>query len=226
MRRTWLAGCIALVGMALPLALCGGAALDPSPAERNGARPTTREAPLGSPRTGAARGRTGKGRAAAQQEVADNLTTEQTTELLDLARQHFPRIYERLIRARQNDPAAFRRMWRRVSSNLVRLQEIKKRDPQLAQKLIVQQQAEMEIFDLRQSYKAASSEAERARIRTEVRNQLEIKFNARIERLKAEAADLRRRLDEQARRLADQERSKDQLIDKELEQVLARRGPT
>jgi hypothetical protein len=157
-------------------------------------------------------------------EAVDNLSPEQTRELLDFAARHFPRVHERLLRARESEPATFQGTLRRAAGMLLHLQEMEKRNPVLAEKMIAQQKVEMKILELRRVYKAASSNAERERLQQALRGELETRFTLRLERLKAEVEDLRRRLDEQTRRLTEQEQRRPQVIRRELESLVGERA--
>lgn len=150
------------------------------------------------------------------------LTPAEVDSLLAFTREHFPRMHQRLQRVREADPVAFRQMLRRLRGPLARLQEVEKRDPRLAARMIEQQKLEMEIFELRRQHRAAYTTEERARIESEIRERIGQKFNARMGRLKFEIAELRRRLDEQTKRLAGQEERREQLIEKEYRELMSR----
>lgn len=150
------------------------------------------------------------------------LTPAEVDPLLAFTREHFPRMHQRLQRVREADPVAFRQMLRRLRGPLARLQEVEQRDPRLAARMIEQQKLEMEIFELRRQHRAAYTAEERARIESDIRERIGQKFNARMERLKFEVAELRRRLDEQTKRLAGQEERREQLIEKEYRELMSR----
>jgi DNA-binding transcriptional MerR regulator len=142
---------------------------------------------------------------------------EELERFLDFTREHFPRVHEKLVQARSDDPQAFRQMLWRVGPPMMRLVRLARDNPKEAERLILLQKLEMQIHETRDQYRNAKTDDERNKIRTEMRGLIEQKFDARQERLKAEIEELRKRLDEQDKR-------KQQIIDDEIGKALERRG--
>lgn len=145
---------------------------------------------------------------------AGPLSAEETEQLLEFTREHFPRVYERLMQTRQRDPDAFRQMVQRISHPLTRLMRMYREDPEQARTVIELQKIEIQLNEHRHRWRSATQD-NRERIRDEVRRLLERKFELRQQRRRREIAELRAKLQEQERQLADQQESKEQIIDRE-----------
>jgi|GEM_PF-2928844 len=141
---------------------------------------------------------------------------DEIDELMSFVEQHLPDLYETLDRARTLDPMAFRHMLRRVRGMMDRFRFA---DPKIRETMIAEYKVKMAIRRLKKDYYRATSE-ERESIKVELRAQIEKQFTYRQQRLVQEIARLRERLDEQSRRLAEQEKDKQRLIDEELSEML------
>lgn len=108
---------------------------------------------------------------------------------------------------------------------MMRLMRLARDNPKEAKQLILIQKLEMQIHEVREQYRNAKTDDERNKIRTEMRGLIEQRFDARQLRLKADTDDLRRKLDEQTKRHADQEQRKQQIIDDEVGKAFERHGP-
>ena len=80
----------------------------------------------------------------------------------------------------------------------------------------------MEIFALQRDYRQATSESEKASIKTALRAELVKRFGYRQQRTKLEIESLRKRLDEEAKRLEESEKNKEKLINDELQKNIDR----
>jgi len=164
---------------------------------------------------------------------AKPMTSEQVDRLMQFTQQHLPKLHEPLARLRGSNPRAFRRMLHRVHGVLRDIMETKKHNPELADKMIQSLQVEMELKRLQNEHRTAASEGQRAAIRLRIREQLDKRFDLRLDRLRFEIGKLERRLEEARGELAKRESGKEKFIDEELERFLAgkreelpgRRGP-
>ncbi|HQE26275.1 MAG TPA: hypothetical protein PL151_00830 [Phycisphaerae bacterium] len=148
------------------------------------------------------------------------LRPDEIDEFLDFARQHFPPLHDQLARARREDPRLFRQMLRQIGPPMTRLMRLWRDDPVEAERIIQIQQIEMRIREQHRKFQSLRSEAEKNAVRAEIRELLEKRFRLRLQRLENEVADLRRRLDEQTARLAEQNRNRDRLVEEELDRLL------
>jgi predicted transcriptional regulator len=78
----------------------------------------------------------------------------------------------------------------------------------------------MRIREQHHRFQSLRNETQRAAVRTEIRKLLEERFELRLQRLENEVAELRRRLDEQTARLAEQDRDKNRVVQQELDRLL------
>ncbi len=152
------------------------------------------------------------------------LTNDQTDRLMALAKDAFPQLHERLTIARENNPRLFRQMIVRVSRYAIPILKAKADNPELAEKMIAEHRAQMAVEELTQQYRAATDSARRDQLRIQIREQLEAKFDARLEKLRIEIRSLQRRLDDAKENLAQQERNKQKLLDETTGNLTGRKG--
>jgi len=164
----------------------------------------------------------GSGRDKGRGSPLEFMTPTETEELMAFAKEHFPKIYEKLKYAQQSDQRAFRHMLKRVGGHLYRLYRLHRHDPELAKILIAEHKVQMEIFELQRDYRQAQSTAERESIKTALREQLTKRFEFRQQHSKLEIEALRKRIEEQAKRLEESEQNKDKIIDQELNDIAKR----
>lgn len=148
-----------------------------------------------------------------------NLPPDEVDRLMDFTREHFPRVHDKLLQARGEDPRNFQHMLRRLGPPMMRLMNIARENPQEAEQLIRMQKLEVRLYEARQRYRDARTDEARDQIRSEVRDLIEQKFEARQQRLKIENEELRRRLTEQEQRYADQYARKPQIIEEEVKRA-------
>ncbi len=161
----------------------------------------------------------GRGPQGPPDEAGGSIKPEEVDEFLQFTREHFPEVHEQLLRARQHDGREFRQMLRRLGPPMLHLMRLWRNDPEEAERIIQIQKVEMQIREQKHRYDEADNSERRAAARSELQQLLDRKFDLRQERLKAEISDLRRRLDEQTRRLSDQDARKRQIIEGELKRL-------
>lgn len=149
--------------------------------------------------------------------MQDFLTEKERQELLAFTKEHFPKMYELLSRAKGEQQ---NRMLRRVGWPMLRLLRLHRHDPELAEKLIAEHKIEMELGELKRDYQEFPSESARASIKQKMRELLEQRFTLRQQRLELEIQALEKRLEEARKRLERQEADRQRLIDSDLERMV------
>lgn len=143
---------------------------------------------------------------------------------LAFAKEHFPSLHDQLVRARQSDPRVFRQLLRRAGPPMARLMHLWREDPDEAARVIRLQRIEMELRQQAQRHHGLNDPQQRAAVEREMRELLTERFELRLAGLEREIDELRRRLDEQVERLAQQNQDKQRIIDEEFERILERKG--
>ncbi len=151
---------------------------------------------------------------------SEPLSPEQTRRLMEGIRQYFPKLHERLIPLRKSNPVVFRNMLHRLRGPISEILRLKKKNPELAEKLIQALRVEMELAELQRQYHGAESENQREQIKIRLREQLEKRFDLRLERLRWEIRKLEERLEETKQQLANRENDKSSIIQDELDRLL------
>jgi hypothetical protein len=93
-------------------------------------------------------------------------------------------------------------------------------NPVEAEHIIRIQKIEMRLREQKQRYHNPPDEQQRAAAREEIRKLLQERFDLRLAKLKSDVGNLRQRLDEQTRRLAEQEQRKPQMVEEEFARFL------
>lgn len=145
------------------------------------------------------------------------LAEAEIDEIMRFAHDNFPQIFERLERLRRANPREFQRILRRIHGQFKPIMDLRQSDPKSAEKAIHLQIA---IFNLVEDFRRANSEGDKARIKSEVAARLRERFDLRQDRARQEIENLRKRLDEQERRLAEREQNKEEFLRQELERTL------
>lgn len=148
------------------------------------------------------------------------LAPEEIGALMEFTREHFPPIYLRLERLRRVDAREFQRMLRRTHNRLKPMMDMHKANPRAAEKAIEEYRLQMVIVDLADQYRRAETDAERTRLKAEIETRIRERFDRHQERTRLVIEGLRKRLDEQERRLTERERDKETLLREELERTL------
>lgn len=148
------------------------------------------------------------------------LSAEQMDEAMQLLREHFPQVAERLAAIRERDPEQFERV---LGSRMPLLMRIMHSEPRMRELIIEDYKQQMEIDRLLPLLAGATNEEERMELRRQLRTAVEAQFQVRIEKHRRVIADLERRLREQKRVLDERVENADRLIDERVEDLLGRR---
>jgi predicted phage tail protein len=112
-------------------------------------------------------------------------------------------------------------MIRRTARVILPILRVSGEDPELAKKMIAEQKTQMALEQLGRQYRNSTDPKEREQLKARIREQMALRSDMRLERLRNEIRNLQRRLDEAKEDLADQEKNKQALIDKKLEAFLS-----
>jgi hypothetical protein len=154
------------------------------------------------------------------------LTNEQIDRLMSFMQTNFPVMHDRLARMRQRDPALFQKRIHQTARVLFPMVRAASENPELARKMVAEHQAQLALQELKEKYSKAREPAEQAKIREEMRQQMDVAFEARIERIRIEVKQLQKRLDRATQDLANQERDKEKLISSRLSDMISSAGST
>jgi len=147
------------------------------------------------------------------------LTAEEKKELLVFAQKHFPTLYEQLRQESSADIHPYGRM-RRLIWPLVKMMRLAKYDPEFAEIVINEHKVEMELAKLRQEYQEFPFASVRERIKDQIRQLLEKRFDLRQRRLEQEIRGLQQRLERAREQLLRQQQDKPQQIDAQMDEFV------
>lgn len=150
----------------------------------------------------------------------EQMSPEQVAELMNFAEREFPKLHRRLVSLRETDPTMFRKMIRRVRGPVSEIVRIQQHDPKAARRLIDAHRIEIDLTELQSQYQAARSDAQREQLKAKMRQLVAKRCELRLQRLKAEIAELEKRLERAKKEMASRERDQDQVIDQELNRLL------
>jgi len=149
------------------------------------------------------------------------LTDEQIDRLMTFMQANFPVMHDRLARTRQRDPELFQKRIHQTARVLFPMVRAAAENPELGRKLVAEHQAQLALQDLKEKYSKAKDPSDQARIREQMRQQMDVAFEARIERLRLEVKQLQKRLDQATLNLARQEKDKEKFISSRLSDMLS-----
>jgi len=138
-----------------------------------------------------------------------------------LLHDYYPEQSRRLERLKKRNPPHFLRTLKRMGPWLRRLQEARKRNPELAETIVEQHRTEMAIAQLRQEWHTARSEEQRNRLGEQLRRLIGRRVELRLQRQRLEIEILEDRLRRLKERLSDQIARKEALIEREWQAALA-----
>lgn len=152
------------------------------------------------------------------------MSDEERTEMLDFIREQFPLIAEELDAAQADYPQRYERRLARLMPEMRRLKEMMETDPERAELLIQERRLDMRARMTAQRY-AAATDANRERIRRELRGQLDQLFNVRIQRREADIRSLEVRIANLKAKLDESKAQRSEQIEKQLEDYLSFEEP-
>lgn len=149
------------------------------------------------------------------------MSPEQVTRLMDFTKQEFPKLHQRLVSVRETNPVVFRQMVRRVRGPVSEIVRVQQHDPKAARRLIDAHRIEIDLTELQGEYRAAKSDSRRQQVKSEMRELVARRCELRLERLKDEVSGLEKRLEYAKKEMAKREKDNDQIVDQELNRLLA-----
>jgi hypothetical protein len=151
---------------------------------------------------------------------SEQMSPEQVSQLMEFARQNFPKLHKRLLAVRDTNPAVFHQMVKRVKGPISEITRLQERDPEAARKLIEAHRIEIDLTELRTEYQAAKSDSQREQAKSKMRELVAKRCELRLQRLKDEVSDLEKRLEQAKKEMTKREKDKDQVVDQELKRLL------
>lgn len=149
------------------------------------------------------------------------LTDEQIDRLMAFMQTNFPAMHDRLARTRQRDPELFQKRIHQTARVLFPMLRATAENPELGKKMVAEHQAQLALQDLKEKYAKAKDPSDQAKIREQMREQMDVAFEARIERIRLEVKQLQKRLDQATSDLARQEKNKEKFISSRLADMLS-----
>jgi hypothetical protein len=185
--------------------------------DRQGDRPDTPPPPEGgppgengSPRLGMRPGR-----------IFGPLTDEEIESILAFTSKYLPELRQELDRLRQDNPTMFTEDMRRLRFEIRQLEALQKRDEKAFQTALEERRLRLHARDLAAKTRAATDEAERTRLRTELCDVLGKLFDTEMVTREAEIHRLEERIKEVRDSLKERAAHRSQTIDKRLEKMLS-----
>ena len=140
----------------------------------------------------------------------------------EFVEEHFPQLHVELRKLEDLRPEVFRRRMTHIAHEMRQLMIALKDDPQRGALLIRERQLAMQIRETVGRYRSAEDGDQRQRARRRLRELSGQVFDCQRERRTVEVRDLEARLGEMKGRLAEQERMREQLIDRRVKDILER----
>jgi hypothetical protein len=148
------------------------------------------------------------------------MTEEERTGLREFIAEEYPEMYDRLLEAQADDPEGFEPGIGRILPEMIRMKELRDRDPELFQVRKTEQQVEFELRRLARRYRFASTDEDRAVLAEKIRPLVEQQFDIRQRRMEEEVSRLEKRLEQLRQRIARQAAARDAEIQKMYERIL------
>lgn len=147
------------------------------------------------------------------------LSPEQIEEIMNVLRENFPTMYERLDKVRQDRPEDFERTLHRFAPFAM---QVLHADPQMKRLLVQDWKMEQEIRDLERSYRSADDGTTKQKIKQQLKKTLDRQFDVRLEKHRLMIEGLERRLKESRETLAQRTARKQELVDRRLSELTER----
>lgn len=145
--------------------------------------------------------------------------------LREFIRENFPLLHDELEKKRDLPGERGDRRLMRAIGEMRELMEISDINPERGRLLIAERRAEMVLRKLGTRYRLAESDAMRAEIRLQMKEQSAVIFDARQQRHALEIQDLRSRLTELQQRHSEAAERREQLIDELVEDRIRAPAP-
>jgi hypothetical protein len=153
------------------------------------------------------------------------ISPEQTEQLMEFIREHFPERYKLLRRMRERNPELFQRRIAEAAPRVLELLLRMKENPELGELMIQQQRLEEELHERVDDYFliAEEDDAEREELRAAVEDTVSQLVELRLQRRRMEIDALQHRLEEQRERLEEDWAARDEIAADEVRKLLRRR---
>jgi len=153
--------------------------------------------------------------------IWQHLSAEDRQSLHDLVAEHFPERLDEFERAQNSDSGARRGEFSRVVAELLRLRDLRERDPEMFEVQATQMKIEFQLRRLVRRYRFSRDDHDRAKLKTEIRKLAAEMFDLRGVRMEMEIDELNGQLehlqDVIKKRFANRDREIDQMVERMTE---------
>lgn len=155
------------------------------------------------------------------------MSEAEKTEVLNFMEEHFPQMYLEMQRLREHSPERFNRRIRWIVHDIQEMMDLMEVQPERAALMIRERQLMFEMRRAARRYHRAEKTGEQEKARAEFRELCAQAFDCRHKRRELEIRELEARIAELKQRHAEAEKTREKLIDQEVEEHLSRRpgGP-
>lgn len=211
----WWIGMLAVVWLAGPRTTWAAEDDPPADAAVAGELPPPPEDGFGPPH----RGEMGRGPRAGVM-LWRRMSEQERTELKQFIADEYPEMYDRLLETQASDSDLLERWIGRILPEMIRMKELKTRDPELFKVRKSEQQTEFELRRLARRYRVAMTEEERTELAAQIRPLVEKQFDIRQRRMGEEIDRLEERVEQLRQRIAKQAAERDAEVEKMYQRIL------
>ena len=147
------------------------------------------------------------------------LSEKQIQEMLDFLAKYMPKMHNHLMQEKKANPERFRRMVRRAWPEYLRRLELKRRDPELFELKMKDDQLGLKTLELVRQYRTARGDG-REKIHAELKGVVAEHFRVRQARRQKELENLKKRVVEIETELADRQSNAEKIQQERLGQLL------
>jgi hypothetical protein len=148
------------------------------------------------------------------------MTDEERSVVKAFIEERFPRMYVELERLEEHSPERYARRMARIAPEMRRLMEILDTDPERGTLMIQERQQDIMLRFIARRYRSAEDPEDQAKLHGRARELAEKLFDVRHQRQALEIRELETRLDELKGRHEQAAQMRDQLIERELTDLL------
>lgn len=152
---------------------------------------------------------------------APELTDQRIEQMMTVINEHAPEYAAQLESLRERDPEAFRKLLRKLAPRFEAARQFHERDPEGFALHMRYKRLSAEIGRTVHRYRKTSDDSEKTELRDRLRELVDQRFALQIEQARREVVRIEQRLDTLRTEIAQREQNREQLVDEQLDKVLA-----